>query len=347
MLRQVDKFLRYNPAHKQFEPVRWRREILPSWLTIRDTDSALPITVPVSPGTTPLTIFQPYSSVNGADQGFGTPFEMRSLVFQDDTDGTAAADFTVALQEVGEARTFMNNPCHIRTIAGSGQLPAILREPYMFLSQHNVSAKFVKVTGGSINMRFYAAGAQYFPWSPTLMQYPADRRELMKLLAQWMNRRKSVTPFWLTTDNQPVDGTPPGSVTIPAGAGTGKFQTTSKIGDDGHFEAFGLCAVSTGSFALDLVETKTKQTLMNGQISSINSIGNSFLPTLFPAPYLIPAGYRLRWNFTNLQAGSNLVFVTLFGRKIYAPISQVAETLQKTAVRTPADAPTMMSTHPL
>ncbi|NDQ57332.1 MAG: hypothetical protein GZ088_09705 [Acidipila sp.] len=321
---------------------------MPSWLTIRDTDSALPISVPVSPGTPPLTIFQPYSSVNGADQGFGTPFEMRSLIFQDDVDGTAAANFTVMLKEVGEAREFMNNPVHIRTIAGSGQFPAILREPYMFLSQHNVSAKFVKVAGPTTQMRFYAAGAQYYPWSPTLIQYPADKRELLKLLSQWMNRRKSVTPFWLTTDNVPQDGlTPPGSVTIPAGAGTGKFQTTAKIGDDGHFEAYGWCAVSTGKFALDLVETKTKQTLMNGQVSNVNSVGSSFLPTLFPSPYLIPAGYRLRWNFLNLTAAPNLVFFTLFGRKIYAPISQVAETLQRTAVPTPADSPTMLVPSPL
>lgn len=345
MLRQVDNFIRLNPVTNKYEPTLWRREILPSWLTIRDTDATLPIVVPAAPASTPpLTIFQPFSSVNGADAGMGTPFEMRSLVFQDTTDGTDAANFTVYMQEVGEARMFMNNPIHIRTIAGTGQQPAILREPYMFLSQHNVSAKFQNVAGGPSNMRFYCHGAQYFPWSPMMLQYPREKQELLKLLRKWMNRRKYVTPFWLTTDNLQTNGLPNGSVSLGA---NGTLSVTTKIGDDGHFEAFGLTQKSTGSFSLTITEVKTKQTLMNGVIESTSAIGGSRFPTMFPTSYLIPAGYRVKFTFTDLSGAGNDIFLTMFGRKIYAPISQVQETLRRTAVPTPADAPMQFPTRPI
>lgn len=340
MLRQIDKFVQWNPKTNRYDPVLWRRELLPSWLTIRDTDATLPITIP-APGssTPPLTIFQPYASVNGADAGFGTPFEVRSIVYEDSGDGTPAADFSVFLKEVGEARQFMNQPVHIRTIAGTGQLPAILREPYMFPSQHNISAQFVKQSGGSTTARFYLCGAQYFPWSPMMIQYPAQKKQLTDLLSKWMNRRKYVTPFWLTTDN------PGGSVTISANSTNNSF--TAKIGDDGHFEAFGLCAISTGDFSLQITEAKTNQRLMSGTISRISAMGDARFPTIFPSAYLLPAGYRLQFLFNDLSGGQNTIWLTLFGRKIYAPITQVKEVLHATAVPTPADTPSLMVPAPL
>lgn len=345
MLRQIDQFIRLNPKTKQYDMVLWRREVLPSWLTIRDIDSLEPIAVPAAPNfTSPLTIFQPYTSVNGQDQGFGTPFEARSIVFQDSTDGTDAAQFSVMLKEVGEVRQFMNQPCHIRTIAGTGQFPALLREPYMFLSQHNVSAQFYKVLGGATTMRFYLAGAQYYPWSPMMIQYPAEKRELAGLLSKWMERRKYISPYWLTTEDptQPVGG----GITIPAGIGS-QFVTTVKVSDAYHFEAFGHAAASTGNFELTVQEMKTKQTLMNGAIDQVNGIGSSKLPTIYPTSYMMPAGYRLQLTFKNLIAGANTVFFTWFGRIINAPFSQINEVLKATAVPTPADSPTFMVPQPL
>lgn len=340
MLRQIDKFITWNAKMRRYDPVLWRREILPSWLTIRDTDATLPLTIPVSPGTPPLTIFQPYTSVNGADQGLGTPFEVRSLVYQDSTDGTDSADFSVFLQEVGEARQFMNQPIHIKTLAGTGALPAVLREPYMFLSQHNISAKFVKLSGGSTTARFYMCGAQYFPWSPMMTQYPAQKKELTGLLQKWMERRKYVTPFWMTADN------PNGLVTIPALVGS-TATAQVKVGDDGHFECFGHCAHSTGNFSFQASEAKTNQRFQNGEIDQVNGFGDARFPTIYPTPYLLPAGYVMKLFFKNLIAGVNNVNITFFGRKIYAPIKQVAEVLRSTAVPTPADSASQMVPAPL
>lgn len=343
-LRQIDKFVKWNEQAQQYLPVLWRREVLPSWLTFTQ-DSPLPITVPAFPAPTPLLTFkQPYSSVNGNDQNLGTPFEVRSLVFQDSTAGTLNSNFTVLLKEVGEARNFMNAPVHVRTMFGTGQLPGLLREPYMFMSQHNISLQAQNIAGlAPTSMRMYLCGAQYYPWSPELLRYRKDKQDMTALLQKWLNRRRYVMPYWQTTD------TP---VVLPDATPTDFF---AKISDDGHFEAFGHSVVTSAAavvppvnpFIMTISEVKTKQTLMNGQISQFNGIGDARFPTMYPTPYLIPAGYRLRITITNTSGAPLSVWLTFFGRKIYSPFTKVAETLVKTAVPTPADSMPLMVPKPL
>jgi len=78
-------------------------------------------------------------------------------------------------------------------------------------------------------------------------------------------------------------------------------------------------------------------------------MGDARFPTIYPAPYLIPAGYRLNFQITNLDTTDavNYIWITLFGRLIYAPFSKVAETLHNTAVPSPADTATQMATKPM
>jgi hypothetical protein len=112
---------------------------------------------------------------------------------------------------------------------------------------------------------------------------------------------------------------------------TGDFQ--AKIGDDGHFEAFGINAVSTGNFSLEILEIKTKQTLMNGAITQTNGIGNARFPGLFFKPYLIPAMYRLNFRVTDLSGAPNTIWLTMFGRKIFAEFKQLKQVVGKSQSR--------------
>ena len=340
-LRQIDKFVRWSQQANQYLPVLWRREVLPSWLTFVQ-GTTLPVHLAAAGSQNPLlTITQPYSSVEGADQNLGTPFECRSLVFQDSTVGTLNANFTVMMKEVGETRNFMNQPVHIRTMFGTGQQPALLREPYMFLSQHNISIAPVN-QGIATTMRMFLCGAQYYPWGPELLRYKEDKIKLTTLLQKWLNRRQYVSPYWLTTDT-------PVALTQAQATAKTPVNFTAKIGDDGHFEAFGHSVVSTGPFLLTISEVKTKQTLVNGQMTQINSMGDARFPTIYPTPYLIPAGYKLNFQITNLDTTDavNYIWITLFGRLIYSPFTKVAETLQKTAVPSPADSESLMATKPM
>ncbi len=337
-LRDIYKFIEWDPGLRIYKPVFWRRNMLPSWLSFDAADTVLPLTIPAAaPGIGVTSVFkQTYSSVEGLDANLGTPFAVQNLMFADSTDGTAAADFTVTLKEVGEAREFMNRPHHVRNICGVSQTPAILREPYLFISQHNIQARFEKISGGATTMRMYLGGAQYYPWDPNFMVRPDQKKLMTDRLRRWMNRRKYVSPYWLTTD---ID------------ANLNANQTANfrgKIGDDGHFEVYGLTAVATGNFGLSISEVKTKQTIMNGAITQTNGIGTANFPAIFFKPYLVPAGYQLNFEITDLTGAPNTVFLTLFGRKVFARIQDVRDVLRSTEpIPTMVDIPTPMIPKPI
>jgi hypothetical protein len=256
----------------------------------------------------------------------GTPFEIQSVTFADLTEGTSVAYFTVLLKEVGEVRQFMNRACHVRTIFGTGQTPALLREPYYFLSQHNISIQCDKISGGATSARFYLNGNQYYPWSPEFLRKPESKAMLTAEIQRWLKRRKKVTPYWLTTDT-PVS---------LAGNAVGEFS--AKVGDDGSVELYTIAAVATGNFRIQISEVKTKQLLMNAFITQQNGIGTANFPTLLPMAYMLPAGYRLRIVIQDVSGLANNVFLTFGGRKIYAGYAkQPVDGRVLSPVHTPAD----------
>jgi hypothetical protein len=274
----------------------------------------------------------------GQDRELGTPIEIRSIVFEDSVDTTALANFTIVLTDHGERRQFMNRPIHIRTFAGTAQNPAILREPMFLSSNHKVSAYFVKIAGGATAIRMYLVGAQYFPWAPDLMRKPNSDTKLRQVITRWNEHKKFVHPYWATVE------TDTGVANLLAGA-TADFDI--KVGAEAHFEIFTLAAVSTGNFAWALSDAKTHQSLMNGQSTLTNSLGNAQFPTMLPTAYLVPAGQRLRLNLTDLSAAPNAVYFTLVGRLIYAPFKDIGDASITPAVGTPADSPSQIVPRPM
>jgi hypothetical protein len=338
LLRNINKYVEWDEQRKMFVPRYWRKEILPFTMYFDSTDlNNVDVPVPAAGiATPPFTMKERYDSLEGLDQNLGTPFEVRNLMFTDTTDGTDVSNVTVLMKEVGEVRQFMNRPIHIRTIAGPATTPLLLREPFMFKSQHNVSIQFQKVSGGPTTLRFYLDGVRYYPWSPEFMAKPQAHRDLTNIIRAWYKRRNYVTPFWLTTDT-PVE--------LDA---NGTAQFFSKIGDDGHVELFTYAAVSDGNFRIEISEPKTKQTLMNGEITQRNGIGTANFPTLLPSSYLLPAGYRLRYVITDLSGAPNQIFWTMGGRKIFAPfVGATPGFYRRTAVPTPADSPALIVPSPV
>jgi hypothetical protein len=165
-------------------------------------------------------------------------------------------------------------------------------------------------------------GAQYYAWGSQVQGDPAQKKMIVDGLRMWFERRQFVTPFWITTDT-PVS---------LAGNASGTFST--KIGDDGHFECFDLTCVSTGDFLLSISEVKSGRTLMNGYITASGAIGTARFPFVFPAQYMVPAGQILRFNVTDLSGTTNNIYLTIGGRKIYAPFDKVEQVLQDTALPT-------------
>jgi hypothetical protein len=254
---------------------------------------------------------QPYSSANGMDANLGTPLQIKSLIIADATaSGTPYTDIdaTVELNELGESRKFMSGPVHIRTVFGTAKYPGRMCEPYMFGSQHQIQARFVNLSATARSLYPYLAGAQYYPFAA---QSDVSRNKITAIIKKWNARRSQVWPFWLTT-NVPI------SLTANQEA---SFEMLP--GQDAHFVACHIAAVSTGNFEYSLLEVKTQQNLSNGSATYTNSLGDARLPKLFSKPYVVPAGYRLRLRVKDLSGASNTIWFTIAGKKVYAPLARV------------------------
>lgn len=338
--RDVEKFFRWDAVNQRPTVQTMRREILPSWLYFDQVSTTGDKTVTGSDGLTAPTNFrQPYSSVEGLDRNLGTPFVGKSLVFEDFNAGvstTATSDVLVKMRESGEGRDFMENFVHIRTLAGTAQLPFMLREPLIIPSLHNIHINLKKLSAGDAKIRMYSVGSQYYPWSPALMNKASEGEVLRVDIKKLLTRRRYVIPIWLTVKE--------GEYTLSASATDTQFI---KIGDDGPVQIFGWSAVSTGAFSLEIRDAQKNQTLMNGQINSTNGIGNNLYPTTLATPFLVPGGMRLRLTFRNDTAAPNTVYFTMFGRKIYAPFKDVKDVLRDTTVPSFVDQATPLVPGPL
>ena len=323
----VDSFIRFNAQTKFFEPVWFRRDILPFWFYPDEQFVHGAITINAAGATTPPVVYKlPHASLD-LDSGLGNPLKISQMVFEDSTDGTSLANWTIMMEDLGDKIKFMNAPIHIRTFAGGVQLnasgvpemlPALLFEPMFLPTRHNLIFTFNKIAGGAVNVRLFPVGEIFYTWSPKLQQYPLDYRIMTELVNKHLERRKYVQPFWLTTEN--------GGVSVPANQ---MVEADALIGDDGHFEASHILAVSDGAFEVEFFNPQTRQTMSNGTIHSA-MIGDAFNPQPFSAAWVIPSGQTIRFRIRDLSGANNKVWITLRGRKLrgqFKTVSQVAKEL--------------------
>jgi hypothetical protein len=210
-------------------------------------------------------------------------------------------------------RDYMNAPVHIRTLFGwtspVGHLPADVREPLILFSDEYVLGEFRNIGGLPTTFYPFLEGCQYYPLTGPKAT-PGDGK-LVEYLGKWRNRYRSAYPFWLTTDGPIVHVAPNSTV-----------QSQIKIADC-CMELFTVAVVATGNFQLEIKEVVTGQLLMNGTITQNNTLGNATLPTVFPFSYVLPPGAILRLTTTDLSGAPNTIFVTMQGRKLFAPLKAI------------------------
>lgn len=322
----VDQFFHWDERVQRFSPQWWRSDEQPVSLYF-DHPAPDPYPINAAGTRTPSPSYRVgYSSNQGADNWLGNPIEVLALIFEDSTDGTPNADFTVKLTQIGETRELSNAPLHVRTMFGTAQFPGFLREPLFLPSQSVVQCDLDKIAGGATTARLYLSGKQIFTWSPDLLAFPHARQHLQDRVRKWMNRRRYIYPYWLTV---------PDGIQLAANA---KTTVILRPGEATQFEAFTMAVVSTGNFGCELKEVKTGQTLMNGQVTRDNSLGNALLPMILPCKYLVPGGHFFSLRVEDLSGAPNTIWLTIAGRKIAAPIRDVREVLEDTrVVPTPAD----------
>jgi len=314
----VDEFVDYDPKTGFFTPKLWKKAIFPYQLGFDPTFTSGALSIPAS-GRVSTRYTIPFASPSNLGQGAGTPFRAHSITFADSTDGTAAAAFTCQLQDLADKTQFMNVPCHIRNLAGTAQLAARIPEPLLIPSMHSLVAQFAKVSGGATTARMYLNGRLYNPWDPQLLRYEEHRCLLQDLIQKLILRRQYIYPFWLSSD----DGSLSGSVTVPA---SGTAEVDVDVGDDGHLELTHWMSVETStSYLVNVLDPDTKRSLTNGQVHRSAAIGTAQNPQRLAVPWLIAAGKRLRFQFTDLSASTNVIFNTFRGQRIRAPLKSVEE----------------------
>ncbi len=317
----VDKFIRINPQTKLFEPNWMWRDVIPFFLgpNTAIVTGAIPLTSGNPTKTVPYKL--PHSSL-GYDDAVGNPLKINEISFTDSV-GIASAEnggFTVFLTDMGDERQYMNFPVHATTFAGTGQLAARLTEELFLPTRHQLNMTFNKITGfADKNVNVFFAGQSFDTWSSNLQKYKDDHANMIAMINKGLERRKYVTPYWLTTDG--------GVVAVPANQ---TVEVDTLVGSEGHFEATHIMRaiygndLTTGAFELELINPQTRQSLMNGKIHSY-MIGDAQNPQPFPCPFIVPAGQLLRFKITDLSGSANNVYITLRGMKIRAEFKSRAE----------------------
>ena len=291
-----------NRLVQQIAPGRYapRAELinrLPAFLSINPADSVDSV-LPVAVTTTPLMLNFTQPNFMHDHPSY---IMLENLVFEDSSDGTASNNCSIKLTDSGYNRDLMAYPLHMRAIFGTAQLPGVFYEPLILQANGNIRAQIQKISGGSVNLRPYLVGTEFFD---------EDKRVVNALL----ERKKFVSPFWLTPDN----------VTLISLAGNASANYISQNGR-GHFQASSIVAISSGNFSLELLETKTNRTIMNGAISQTNGIGNANYPHEFKTPFTIPRGFDTRWKITNLTGSTNNIYVALAGKMYECPLRHIPQ----------------------
>lgn len=341
--RDRNKCFYFDEKTGRFCARMWRRDILPKKLALATPAGAYPFTITAATGIQPAFVFvQPLTSAQGQSGDVGSPFLWQAGIFNDSTDGTASANWTVQFKDNGTQRSYMNLPLHVRTVLGTAALPVMLREPLFFPDTQQIACYIKKISGGASTGRIFMDGTQFATWSTDLSNNQGAKNEIFDVIRAWRERSKYVWPYWYAPEIN--TGTNSASVVLTSGQ---TVAVETKISEIAHFEMFTLCVVSTGNFALKISEVKTKRTIMNGMITRNNCIGTNTFPTLLPTPYLLEAGTRLRWEFTDLSLAGNTIWIVAHGRRIQGPLGKVPQILHDTAVPTPADSESLFVPQPM
>lgn len=313
----IDKFVTLDMQTRKPSPIIWRRNIDPFALYFDPQFTNGAFVINGAGGTpTPMAIYKLQHHSLEMDAGYGNPLLINTCTFASNdglAETTPNARFTVFLRDMGDKTQFMNQPIHVRTFAWSSQLSARMFEPLFLPTRHVLDVQFNKLVGFATNVYMYMWGQKFLPWATDLQTYPAAHEEMLGVLQRYINRRKQIFPFWLTTE------TP---IQLDANQ---TLEFDALIGNDGHFEGSHLLYVSNGTFDLQMYDPDKKQTYMNGGISNMAAIGSAQYPQKLAVSMILETGRRLRFKVTDTSGAPNKVFITVRGRRIRAELKEIAQ----------------------
>lgn len=227
------------------------------------------------------------------------PVQMTQLgAVRDSTHGAALVQLYM---HDGSQRVQMSNvPLHIDTLFGPGGQMYPLPEGLYTDEDRAFSVAFTDLTGGGTGSRICCVGAKY----TQLQADPSLARVKQRLKA---SEFLSTPQFYGVND---------GKVILP------KYTTaqyTIQITGGQNFEIHQLSAVSTGSFALNIVDMAKGESIINAPrngnyaLPSSLFVGNGSYPYRFHEPILTFGGQTILVTLTDTSGSDNTIYLTLGG----------------------------------
>jgi len=215
----------------------------------------------------------------------------------------------------GSKLQLTNRQVHIDTIFGrkitgagpiqAGMLPHKLHETLWIEATRSLFMTLIDGAAGNtiwptvLGRRFYG--------------YANPSEEMSVAIEKRAARARLSTPFWMTLEN-PSPANAAGDLTLAAG-GTG--LAFIRVPTTGHFEVAKIAAVSTGAFRYRVRDNRNGRMLTNDWIHVNAATGAGPLPLILPEPIVWQPNSQLQFDFVDLSAAPNTIYLTLAGRMIY------------------------------
>jgi len=120
------------------------------------------------------------------------------------------------------------------------------------------------------------------------------------------------------------------NVTLPAGVGA-QVAGAIRIQADSDIEINRIFSVHDGDYRVSMRDTWTNYSYSNGPVHVVNFAGTPEDPAILLDPPFLPRNAELQFDFTNLIAGANSVFLVFQCNRFYNELSaaQLAEKRRK------------------
>lgn len=162
-----------------------------------------------------------------------------------------------------------------------------------------IVAVFHNLSASSNTIRFGLHGRRWF--------FAQGEYDVMERMEEIFRGRPRTMPYFWTTDER---------VSLGGLAGPTDFQI--RMGDDGWSELHKLSAVSSGVFTVALRETDSGQQFMSQALHSSLVFGSGEFPLILAESTLLEENMKLTAALTDLTGSTNVIWLTLAGRKVFS-----------------------------
>lgn len=204
-------------------------------------------------------------------------------------------DLLVSIYDNEYQRFLMNRPVHFRNIAGSAINPFLLPIPLIIHQSQSLVLDITDLSGADNTIDLAFKGRRYY--------FDAFKEVFDKA----SNASRLSRPYFYTTDD---------AVDLQVGTQIQSAYVT--IVNDADFYLYGRNGYSEGDFKVKITSLSTGLAWQNGWIHSANFMGQANEAPYFE-PMIVERRTQLKFDFINLSAATNKIWLTLIGAHYYYP----------------------------